>query len=155
MVLIRGSAKGKPTALNLLFKKVSGKILILTDGDVILGENSISFLLQHFKNPKTGAVSGKVIYQIPKNSLFYEWAKLSEKVFDKMRKLQDRKNELWYLTGYSYAIRNGLIKQIPSNALSDDVVIGYLIKSKGYLIKYEPKAKVFVKFPATISDFIK
>ncbi|MGC8993683.1 MAG: glycosyltransferase, partial [Candidatus Aenigmatarchaeota archaeon] len=36
-----------------------------------------------------------------------------------------------------------------------DALIGYLIKSKGYLIKYEPRAKVYVKFPSTISDFIK
>ncbi|MEM5811457.1 MAG: glycosyltransferase [Candidatus Aenigmatarchaeota archaeon] len=153
--LIRDPGKGKPTALNLLFKKVKGKFLVLTDGDVILGKNSISFLLKHFKNPKVGAVSGNVVYRISKDSLFYEWAKLSEKVFDKMRKLQDKKNELWHPTGYLYAIRNGLVKQIPPNALSDDALIGYLIKSKGYLIKYEPKAKVYVKFPSTITDFIK
>jgi cellulose synthase/poly-beta-1,6-N-acetylglucosamine synthase-like glycosyltransferase len=139
----------------LAFRKAKGKILILTDGDVLVGKNSIKFLLKHFENPKVGAVSGKVIYQIPKNSLFYEWAKLSEKVFDKMRKIQDKKNELWHPTGYLYAIRNGLIKEIPSNVLSDDALIGYMIKSKGYLIKYEPKAKVYVKFPTSISDFIK
>ncbi|MEM5874531.1 MAG: glycosyltransferase [Candidatus Aenigmatarchaeota archaeon] len=153
--LIRDPGKGKPTALNLLFKKVKGKFLVLTDGDVILGKNSISFLLKHFKNPKVAAVSGNVVYRISKDSLFYEWAKLSEKVFDKMRKSQDKKNELWHPTGYLYAIRNGLVKQIPPNALSDDALIGYLIKSKGYLIKYEPKAKVYVKFPSTITDFIK
>jgi cellulose synthase/poly-beta-1,6-N-acetylglucosamine synthase-like glycosyltransferase len=153
--LIRDPGKGKPTALNISFKKAKGKILILTDGDVLPAKNSVSFLLKHFENPKVGAVSGKVIYVIKKNSIFYEWAKLSEKVFDKMRKLQDRNNELWHPTGYLYAIRRGLIKQIPSNALADDAVIGYLIKSKGYLIKYEPRAKVYVKFPSTISDFIK
>jgi len=153
--IIRDPGKGKPTALNIGFKKARGKILILTDGDVIIGKSSIKFLLKHFEDPKVGAVSGKVIYQISKNSLLYEWAKLSEKVFDKMRKIQDRKNELWHPTGYLYAIRNGLISEIPSNSLSDDALIGYFIKSKGYLVKYEPKAKVYVKFPSSISNFIK
>jgi cellulose synthase/poly-beta-1,6-N-acetylglucosamine synthase-like glycosyltransferase len=153
--ILKDPGKGKPTALNLSFRKAKGKILILTDGDVLVGKNSIKFLLKHFENPRVGAVSGKVIYQIPKNSLLYEWAKLSEKVFDKMRKLQDRKNELWHPTGYLYAIRNDLVKEIPSNTLSDDALIGYLIKYKRYLIKYEPKAKVYVKFPTSISDFIK
>lgn len=153
--LVRDPGKGKPTALNLLFKKAKGRLLVLTDGDVILGKNSINFLLKHFKNPRIGAVSAKVVYLIQKGSLFYEWAKLSEKIFDKIRKSQDKRNELWHPTGYLYAIRNGLVKQIPSNALSDDAVIGYLIKSQGYIIKYEPRAKVYVKFPTTISDFIK
>jgi cellulose synthase/poly-beta-1,6-N-acetylglucosamine synthase-like glycosyltransferase len=153
--ILKDPGRGKPTALNLGFKEAKGKILILTDGDVLVGKNSIKFLLKHFENPKVGAVSGKVIYQISKNFLFYEWAKLSEKVFDKMRKIQDKKNELWHPTGYLYAIRNGLVKKIPSNVLSDDALIGYMIKSKGYLIKYEPKAKVYVKFPTSISDFIK
>jgi len=153
--ILKDRGRGKPTALNIGFKKARGKILILTDGDVVIGKNSIKFLLKHFENQKVGAVSGKVIYQISKNSLFYEWAKLSEKVFDKMRKIQDRKNELWHPSGYLYAIRNGLISKIPTNSLSDDALIGYLIRSKGYLIKYEPRAKVYVKFPSSIFDFIK
>jgi GT2 family glycosyltransferase len=139
---LKDPGKGKPTALNLGFKEAKGIILVLTDGDVLVGKDSIKFLLKHFENKKVGAVSGKVIYQIPKNSLFYEWAKLSEKVFDKMRKIQDKKSELWHPTGYLYAIRNGLVKEIPSNVLSDDALIGYMIKAKGYLIKYEPKARV-------------
>ena len=153
--VLKDSGKGKPSALNIAFKHANGKFLVLTDGDVFVGKKSIKFLLRHFKDPNVGAVSGRVIYQINKNSLFYEWAKLSEKVFDKMRRLQDKNGELWHPTGYLYAIRNNLIKKIPPNALSDDAVIGYLIKSKGYLIKYEPKAKVYVKFPTSASDFIK
>ena len=153
--VLKDPGKGKPTALNIGFKKARGKILILTDGDVIVGKKSIRYLLRHFKNPKVGAVSGKVIYKIPKNSLFYEWAKLSEHVFDKMRKFQDKKSEFWHPTGYLYAIRKGLVREIPPNILSDDALIGYLIKSKGYLIKYEPRAVVYVKFPTSISDFIK
>jgi cellulose synthase/poly-beta-1,6-N-acetylglucosamine synthase-like glycosyltransferase len=152
--LIRDPCKGKPTALNLIFKEAKGEILVLTDGDVILGENSINFLTKHFKNPKIGAVCGKVIYQIDKNNLFYEWAKLSEKLYDKIRKQQDKDNKLWHPSGNLYAIRNYLIKKIPPNTLSDDAVVGVLIKSKGYLIKYEPNAKVYVKFPSNIKDFI-
>jgi len=152
---LKDPGKGKPTALNLAFKSAKGKILILTDGDVIIGKNSIFHLIKHFKDFSVGAVSGKVVYQINKKSLFYEWAKLSEKVFDKMRKKQSKQGNLWHPTGYLYAIRKGLVKEIPSNALADDAFIGYSIKSKGYKIVYEPKAKVYVKFPATISDFIK
>ena len=152
--IFKDPGKGKPTALNLIFKKVKGKILVLTDGDVFPQKKSIKLLLDRFKDPEVGAVSAKVVYLIPKNSLFYEWGKLSEKIYDKVRKTQDKMNKLWHPTGYLYAIKNGIVKQIPSNTLADDALIGCIIKSKGYLIKYEPRARVFVKFPRTIKDFI-
>ncbi len=151
---IKDPGVGKPTALNLAFKVAKGDILVLTDGDVILDRNSIKALLKHFKNKKVGAVSGKVVYKIPKNNFFFEWAKISERIFDEWRKSQDKQNKLWHPTGYLYAIRKGIVKKINPNALSDDAFIGYLIKKKGYLIKYEPKAKVYVKFPRSIKDFI-
>lgn len=153
--IIKDPGKGKPTALNLAFKHAKGKILVLTDGDVILGKNSIPSLLKHFKDPKVGAVSGQVIYTISKDTLFYEWAKLSGKVFHEQRTQQAKQGTLMHPTGYLYAIRSSIVKSIPENTLSDDAVIGYLIKSKGYTIAYEPKAKVYVKFPTSVSDFIK
>lgn len=153
--LIRDEGKGKPAALNILFKEAKGDVLVLTDADVVLGKNSIKNLLKHFKDKQIGAVCGKVVYKTPKNSLFWEWSKLSEKFFDKLRGIQDKNNELWHPSGNLYAIKNGIVEKIPPNSLSDDAVIGYLVKSKGYLIKYEPKAEVYVKFPLTISDFIK
>ncbi len=153
--VVKDPGKGKPKALNLAFKKVKNKILVLTDGDVVLGKSSIPYLIRHFKTPNVAAVSGRVVFIISKNSLFYEWAKLSEKTFDKIRKLQDKKKEFWHLTGYLYAMRSGIIKQIPVNVIADDAYIGYFLKLKNYLIKYEPKAKVYVKFPSSIKDFIK
>ena len=152
--LIRDPGKGKPTALNLAFKEAKGKILILTDGDVYLGKDSINLLIKNFNSKKVGAVSGHVIYEIKNNNLFYEWAKLSEKIFNKVRLKLNKNGKLTHPTGYLYAIRKGIIKEIPQNTLSDDALIGYLITSKGYTIKYEPKAKVFVKFPTTTRDFI-
>ncbi|MCX8190667.1 MAG: glycosyltransferase [Candidatus Aenigmarchaeota archaeon] len=152
---LKDRGKGKPSALNLAFSKVSGKIIILTDGDVVIEEGSVRNLLKHFKDKKVGIVSGRVVYLIPEKSIFYEWAKLSERVFDKMRKEQDRKGEFWHPTGYLYALRRNLVERIPSNSLSDDAVIGYLVKSKGYLVRYEPRAVVYIKFPLSIRDFIK
>jgi cellulose synthase/poly-beta-1,6-N-acetylglucosamine synthase-like glycosyltransferase len=153
--LVRDPGRGKPVALNILFKKARGDILVLTDGDVILGENSIKNLLRHFKNEKVGAVSGKVIYEVPEDSLFFEWAKFSEKFFDKMRKTKSGERSLYHPTGYLYAIRNNIVGTIPENSFSDDAVVGYLIVSNGYSIEYEPKSKVYVKFPLTVTDFIK
>lgn len=151
--VLKDPGKGKPTALNLGIKKVKGEIVVLTDGDVIIDENAILPLIKHFKNKKVGAVCGRVVYQIPNNNLFYEWAKLSENVFHETRLKQSGK-KLKHPTGYLYAVKKSLFPKIPFNALSDDAFVGMSIVKKGYKIVYEPKAIVYVKFPRTIKDFV-
>jgi cellulose synthase/poly-beta-1,6-N-acetylglucosamine synthase-like glycosyltransferase len=45
---LKDPGKGKPTALNSGFRKVKGKILILTDGDVLIVKNSIKVSFEAF-----------------------------------------------------------------------------------------------------------
>ena len=49
--------QGKMLALNLLFQQAKGDILILTDGDVFVSQNSAGKILEAFKDPKVGCVS--------------------------------------------------------------------------------------------------
>ena len=42
--------KGKVFALNQVFKITEGRILILTDGDLYLGNNSINEIIKKFEN---------------------------------------------------------------------------------------------------------
>jgi cellulose synthase/poly-beta-1,6-N-acetylglucosamine synthase-like glycosyltransferase len=155
IILLRDKGEGKPAALNLIFKKAKGRVLILTDGDVTLGKNSIRNLLKHFKDCKIGAVSGRPIPIINKKSLLFDWANISYRKMHEMRLKESKENTLWHVSGYLYAIRNGIVKEIPKDSLIDDAVIGWIVKSRMHKIAYEPKAIVRVKFPSTLTDFIK
>ena len=59
--VFKDPGKGKPAALNLAFSKVRGEILVLTDGDVYMGENAISELLKGFTDGGVGAVASRPI----------------------------------------------------------------------------------------------
>ena len=61
--------KGKSSALNLLFNKAIGKILIFTDGDVVVGKDSIKNLLKHFSDEKVGVVSGRPVSSNRKDNM--------------------------------------------------------------------------------------
>ena len=51
--IIKDENKGKPSALNLVFEKTrKSDILILTDGDVYVSENSINELVKQFRDEK-------------------------------------------------------------------------------------------------------
>lgn len=152
---LKDEGKGKPSALNLAFKKAKGNILILTDGDVFVSKDSISKLVRHFKDNKIGGVCAKVVSINPTNNLFGYWAYLLTESFHKLRLKNHINNRNIICSGYLYAIRRGIIKEIPRDILADDAFISLSTIKKGYRTIYEQKAKVYVKYPLNLIDWIK
>ena len=145
---IKDNGKGKPAALNLAFSKAKGSILILSDGDVFVENDSIYNLLKKFKKD-VGAVSGRPISLNQRNNIFGYWSHLLTDAAHNARK----KKKIIECSGYLYAIRN-LKLRIPENLLSEDGFISHLISSEGYKIEYAPDAKVYVKYPNNFRDWI-
>ena len=147
--------KGKSYALNLLFKILKGDIWIFTDGDVSIDKTAISEILKYFKDPQVGCVAGRPVSLNPKNNMLGYWSHL---LFDAgahaIRKEQDRKKGMIECSGYLFAFRNGLVKEIPLN-VAEDSMIPFMIINQGLKVKYAENAKVYVKNPTTIKDFIK
>jgi cellulose synthase/poly-beta-1,6-N-acetylglucosamine synthase-like glycosyltransferase len=154
--LIKDPGQGKPVALNLIFKKAKGDILVLTDGDVYINKNAIKNLVECFKDKKVGAVTGRPISTNSRNNILGYWSHLLTDVgAHETRKKLASQNKFLVCSGYLYAIRKRLIKEIPKNSLSDDAVISSMIAEQGYKITYSPKSKVYVKYPTTFEDWIK
>ncbi len=151
---IKDEGEGKPSALNLAFKKAKGEILILTDGDVYISFDSISKLLKHFKDKKIGAVSGRPISLDSMKNKFGFWSHLLTDIVNQRRKKALEIKKRFYCSGYLFAMRKGIVDKIPKETLSDDGLMSLLIYQKGYKISYEPEAKVYVKFPTNLKDWI-
>jgi len=154
IVVIQDKGTGKPEALNLAFKKAKGDILILTDGDVYISENSISLILDAFENKKIGAVSGRPVSLNSKKNMLGFWSYLLSETAHYRRKKALQLKKRFYCSGYLYAIRARIIKKIPSETLSEDGFISHLIYSKKYKVDYVPEAEVYVKYPLNFKDWI-
>jgi len=152
--LIQDSGQGKPAALNLAFKKAKGEILILTDGDVYINKQAIPLILEKFKDPKIGAVSGRPISINSKKTMLGFWGYLLFDIAHKRRLKALELNKRIFCSGYLYAFRKNLIKEIPAQTLSEDGLISHLIYSKGYKITYSPEAEVYIKYPTKFKDWI-
>jgi cellulose synthase/poly-beta-1,6-N-acetylglucosamine synthase-like glycosyltransferase len=143
----------KPNALNLVFEKARGEILILTDGDVHIDEKAVSELLKPLKNPNIGGVTGRPVSAGSKNNF---WGFTGHMFMDAahIKRTETLGNDKFYsMSGYLFAMRKNEIN-IPEGVL-DDVYISHFINSKKLRIAYAPEARIFVKQPSTLHDWIK
>ena len=152
---LKDEGKGKVNALNLIFKIARGKIIILTDGDVYVSDNSIQEILNEFEDESVGCVSGHPISTNNKNTMLGYFSHL---LFDagahNIRKLRDGKNQFLECSGYLFAFRNGVIKELPTDVAEDSITPYYFWKND-YKIRYAENALVYVKNPNSLKDFIK
>jgi len=152
--LIKDLGRGKPLALNLAVSKAKGEIIVFTDGDVYVGENSINLLLEHFKNKQVGAVSGNPVSLNPKNNLLGFWAYVLTNIANERRKKAVRLEKRFFCSGYLFAIRKKLFPILPEKILSEDGFISHKVYEQGYKIDYSEKSIVYIKYPTTIKDWI-
>ena len=152
--LFKDPRKGKSYAINLLLNKVKGDLIILTDGDVYLSENSINEILKEFNDKDVGCVSGRPISQEDKNTKYGFWANF---LFDSAHKLRNKTKKSYNFlecSGYLWGFRNNVINHFPVN-VAEDSIVPYLFFEKKYKIGYAENAKVFVKNPDNWKDWIK
>jgi len=148
--ILKDEGKGKPSALNMIFKKAGGSILVLTDGDVFVSEKAIPLLLEKLENPSVGAVSGHPLSVNNRNTKLGYWSHLLTEMVHIWRK----ESKFISCSGYLYAIRKNLFKKMPEDTLSDDAYNSHTVKNKGYKIEYSENSFVYVKYPDNFSDWV-
>ncbi len=164
-VHIEDPAEGKPTALNLGFRKATGDILILTDGDTYLGHNSINPLIRKLlSDPNIGAVTGRPISSDRSSSLLGYWGHLLSDAAHHKRTITLTTNksgtsskiitnkDFFTLSGYLTAMYKPKFK-LPKDVLADDAYMSYMIIKSKKRIAYEPEATVYIKYPTSIKDW--
>lgn len=158
--------KGKPTGLNMAFKKVKGEFLILTDGDVFLEPGSVGHLLTPFKDPNVGGVTGRpVAVNTHETMMGYFGNLLADAAHHKrMVDLTEhtegygskfvKKRNFFPMSGYVMAMRNFHLT-LPEDVLADDAFLSYEIFNGGHRIAYAPEAKAYVKYADNLQDYFK
>jgi len=148
--------EGKSYALNIFLERIYSQnkddIIILTDGDVFVSENSVNEILRAFEDEKIGCITGKPVLLNPREKF---WGYASHVAFDGIHKTRLRlsnKGKFFECSGYLFAIRNGVLQGFSLES-SEDSIISYLFHKKGYKIKYLPKAEVYVINPQNWKDF--
>jgi cellulose synthase/poly-beta-1,6-N-acetylglucosamine synthase-like glycosyltransferase len=149
--------EGKNYALNLLFDEFhsnnNNDILIYTDGDVYVSDNTVKEIMDKFKDSKVGCVTGRPVSTDSRKTRFGYWSKVALRGIHKFRVQLDKDKKFFQASGYLFAIRNGLLSGIPLE-VPEDAIIPYFLWNKGYKMSYADKAEVYVKYPDNLKDWI-
>jgi biofilm PGA synthesis N-glycosyltransferase PgaC len=147
--------RGKPVALNVGLKAAQGDVVVLSDGDVRVGEDALEPLVAPFADPQVGAVSGHPISTSPRDTMMGYWSYVLTEGIHRIRLKRDKTGKFLVCSGYLFAFRRELIDRVPGDALAEDAVISHLVARQGYRVGYAPKARVFVKYPADYQDWLR
>lgn len=152
--LIKDRGHGKSAALREAIRNAKGSILILTDGDVYVKENTLRLLVKPLSDNKIGAVSGRPVSINSKENKFGFWSYILTEVAHKRRAAAINSNTRFFCSGYLFAIRKELFPVIYDNLLAEDGFISECVYMAGKKIGYSAEAEVYVKYPDNFRDWI-
>jgi cellulose synthase/poly-beta-1,6-N-acetylglucosamine synthase-like glycosyltransferase len=132
---------GKISAMNRGMKFVNTPIVVFSDANTMLGNESIRRIVALFSNPKTGCVSGeKRIKEKEKDSASGAGESLYWKYESALKKWDAELYSVVGAAGELFAIRTELYREVEKDTLLDDFVISLRVAQEGYTIQYDPEA---------------
>lgn len=147
--------RGKPAALNEIFSRARGDILILSDGDVRVTEGAVDLMVKAFESADVGGASGRVTgAQGRYNAVEKVCNVMTETMHISRRRMYMSNGTIDLASGYLIAIRRDLLPRVPEDTSSDDGFLSLSVRSSGKRIAYVEDAKVVISYPRTIADFL-
>lgn len=134
--------KGKANGLNQGVSAARGEIIVFADARQEFPAETVALLVNAFKNPKLGAISGRLLMGGGESAVG-QGVRSYWSLESRLREAEAVIDSCVGCTGAVYAIRRSLYKPIPEDTLLDDVVIPMQIAVQGYRVGYEPKALAY------------
>jgi cellulose synthase/poly-beta-1,6-N-acetylglucosamine synthase-like glycosyltransferase len=133
--------RGKIHAMNRGIKLTDTPIVIFTDANTMLNSEAIREMVPFFADNRVGCVAGE------KRISSAQWDKavgagegLYWKYESLIKWLESESGSAVGAVGELFAVRRELYEEVKEDTLLDDFTISLQIASKGYQIKYSPKA---------------
>ncbi len=155
-VFHQNERRGKISAMNRAFKLVESPIVVFSDANTILGKESIQRIVDLFKDPKVGCVSGEK--RILTNEMD-DAATAGEGIYWKyeslLKKWDAELNTAVGAAGELFAVRHELYEEVEKDTILDDFIISLRIAMRGYKIQYDPEAYAVEKASANVKEELK
>lgn len=147
---------GKIAAMNRAMKFVKTPIVVFSDANTMLGEESILKIAQMFSNPKVGCVSGeKRIFNAAQEAASAAGEGLYWKYESALKRWDAELYSAVGAAGELFAIRTELYNEVEPDTLLDDFIISLRVAMRGYKIDYDPNAYAIETASANVKEELK
>jgi len=142
--------RGKSAAIRTLISTSNADVILISSGDIYPGEEAVMKLLTPLKDPTIGYTGGR---PVPLDGRETFWGFAGHVIWN----LQEyfSKQPSGKLGGEMNAFRNGIVKDLPSDIINDDLYLQLAIEKQGYKSVYIPDAVIFTKTPGSLRDYIR
>ncbi len=131
--------EGKGRTINKLVHQSTGDLIISTDADVSMDPHSIDLIIKSFEaDGGIGCLSCVPEFPHGHNTQSFYWD-----IEMKIREAESQMGKLIVVTGWLYAFRTTLFKDIPATAMADDLWVPLTILIQGFKCIHHKQLKAF------------
>jgi len=152
-LLFQRSRQGKAMAQNIILREAKGDVIVFLSADTYPAKGSIAVLVNTIGGKVAGADSRVLLLNEP-YGLANFISRFTWKLHNCTMMYENERGRLAHLAGDMFAIRRGIVDEIPPYVINDDAYMGMVVRSKGYRILYVHQSVCYIWGPCTIRDYI-
>lgn len=155
-LIIEEQRLGKASAINKILDNYRGQFVFLIPADVIPEKNSLPLMVKMMSaDPKIGVMCGSPIPVNSEIGFSGYMSHLMWRIHNSTLDYLDNMHLGNHASGEFMLVRQGIIDKLPLDVINDDAYIAVMAANKGSLVKYCDNAKVYIKAPDNIHDYIR
>lgn len=144
--------RGKLAAMNRAIEAVETEIVIFSDANTMLNDDSVSKIVAHYADNKVGGVSGEKKVIMNENGAVAKGEGLYWKYESWIKRLDSRLYTIVGAAGELFSLRTKLYTRLPEKIIIEDFAQSLLICTKGYVVRYEAGAFSMEKSSISVKD---
>jgi cellulose synthase/poly-beta-1,6-N-acetylglucosamine synthase-like glycosyltransferase len=132
-VIVSPRRLGKTHGMNLLAERATADIIVFTDANVMIGDDSLGALADAFRDPNVGCVCGHLVYTNEAGTPTSEVGSVYWRLEERIKKLESAEGAAMGADGSLFAVRRHLHRPIPPN-LIDDMFLSLSVLCEGFRV---------------------
>ena len=155
-LIIEEERVGKSSAINKILDKHKGEYVFLIPADVIPAKSTLSFMVNKIsEDSRIGVLGGSPVPTNSEDGFSGYMSHLMWRIHNRTLKYLDDLNLGNHASGEFMVLRHGVVEKIPIDVVNDDAYIAVEASINGNKVKYCDEAKVYIKAPTNILDYIR
>ena len=146
-----GGRTGKATGMARMVAMADTDICIFTDANVILAPESVAPLLDCFRDPQVGGVSGKLVYINDEAGTTASVGGLYWRLEEQIKALESRCGSMMGADGSIFATRRAIYPTVPPHLL-DDMIASTSVMFEGLRLVSGPGVIAYEKSTTSSAD---